>query len=97
MEQCRESLYRRIPKLHEKPDAYARHIAVEIASGMAYLHSCNVLHNDLKSQNVLLGAHAAPNAVKLSDFGKSREKVNRSSISGTGALSFIPHSCFAAR
>ena len=31
--------------------------AVEIASAMAYLHSCDILHSDLSSSNILLSRH----------------------------------------
>ena len=31
--------------------------AVEIASAMAYLHSCDILHSDLSSNNILLSRH----------------------------------------
>ena len=48
-------------------------IARGIASGMAYLHSRDVLHRDLKSANVLLGVHATGFCPKLVDFGTATE------------------------
>ena len=30
------------------------HTAVEIAEGMAHIHSCHIVHGDLSSRNVLL-------------------------------------------
>nr|CAD7201353.1 unnamed protein product [Timema douglasi] len=59
--------------------------AKEIASGMYYLHSHKIIHRDLKSPNVLIGANEV---VKISDFGTSREwndKSTKMTFAGTVA------------
>jgi predicted Ser/Thr protein kinase len=60
--------------LHGDSPAELRHrkksrIALDVAEGMAFLHSHSVLHRDLKSPNVLLDAQLRG---KLCDFGISK-------------------------
>ena len=43
-----------------------------VASGMAFLHSRNIAHRDLKLSNVLLGAKDDPSTAKIADFGLSK-------------------------
>jgi serine/threonine protein kinase len=51
-------------------------MCVHIARGMAYLHSVDLLHNDLAARNVLLtlndSADDGKYLVKVSDFGLSK-------------------------
>ncbi|CAM9156032.1 unnamed protein product [Pylaiella littoralis] len=51
------------------PEKQARRIIGDICAGMAFLHSKNTVHGDLKSANVLLDGD---DRAKIADFGTSR-------------------------
>lgn len=52
-------------------------IAVDMVSGLAFLHSKNILHRDIKSLNVLLDEQAK---ARLTDFGLSKVKNETKSL-----------------
>ncbi|CAH8631878.1 unnamed protein product [Heterobilharzia americana] len=59
----------------------------QIADGMHYLHSCKIIHRDLKSPNVLVGYD---HVLKISDFGASREWTeNSTKMSFTGTVAWM--------
>lgn len=54
----------------------ALHLALDVACGMHHIHSLQIIHGDLKAQNVLLTAHDRSNIglhliAKVADFGLS--------------------------
>jgi hypothetical protein len=61
-------------------------IAMDIASGVNFLHKKNILHRDIKSQNILLSDnfHA-----KLTDFGLSKVKNAGASSSSKGVVGTV--------
>jgi GAF domain-containing protein len=62
--------------------------ALQIAQGMEYLHSRDVLHSDLNCSNVLLTTEGS---VKISDFGLSRAFCGQTQATETfGTLSHAP-------
>jgi cyclin-dependent kinase-like len=49
--------------------AQVKHYAHGVIKGIAYMHSVNVIHRDVKPENVLLGRQGA---VKICDLGFAR-------------------------
>lgn len=50
----------------------ARILLLDVARGIQALHQCNIIHGDIKSENVLICRHnARPYVARLSDFGLS--------------------------
>eukprot|EP01138_Halocafeteria_seosinensis_P003147 gb/GECG01003219.1/.p1 GENE.gb/GECG01003219.1/~~gb/GECG01003219.1/.p1 ORF type:complete len:420 (+),score=36.13 gb/GECG01003219.1/:1-1260(+) len=54
------------------PEAHARAIFQQVASGLAYLHSRGIVHRDLKPENLLLTENKYIADVKIADFGLSQ-------------------------
>eukprot|EP01087_Luapelamoeba_hula_P008577 TRINITY_DN2153_c2_g1_i1.p1 TRINITY_DN2153_c2_g1~~TRINITY_DN2153_c2_g1_i1.p1 ORF type:complete len:747 (+),score=124.57 TRINITY_DN2153_c2_g1_i1:301-2541(+) len=65
------SLYGLLRSKDELPFESILRMALQTATGLAYLHSKNVLHRDLKSLNLLVDAY---NNIKIADFGLSKTK-----------------------
>ena len=55
-------------------------LLIEILKGVQYLHEKNIIHGDLKLENILLTENSSGNYVKIADFGLSKvresEKTN---------------------
>lgn len=61
--------------LHHHPpvdDRAARHIFRQVLAGLAYIHSCEIVHRDLKSENIVLTSSSdSICGAKIIDFGLS--------------------------
>jgi serine/threonine protein kinase len=61
-------------------------IALDVANGMAYLHSRNVIHRDLKPSNILL---TRDNRAKIADFGMSVTHTGQELTAETGTCTSV--------
>jgi serine/threonine protein kinase len=53
-------------------EADARSVIYQVLKGMKYLHSKNIVHRDLKLENILLSDGSSSAVVKIADFGLAR-------------------------
>lgn len=51
------------------PESYARAVMREVFKALAYIHGKNIVHRDIRPDNVFLAASKFPMAVCLGDFG----------------------------
>nr|CAD1819380.1 unnamed protein product [Ananas comosus var. bracteatus] len=73
LEYCRGGdLYMYIQRHGRVPEATAKHFMRQLASGLQVLRDNNVVHRDLKPQNLLLSAHEENSVLKIADFGFAR-------------------------
>lgn len=73
-------LYARDPYTEEE----AARITSSILSAIAYMHSKNILHRDLKYENILFVNNSPKAEVKLIDFGLSKVFGNEELTEGVG-------------
>ena len=61
-------------------------IALDVANGMAYLHSRNIIHRDLKPSNILL---TRDHRAKICDFGMSVMNAGQELTAETGTYRYM--------
>jgi len=61
-------------------------IAMDVANGMAYLHSRSVIHRDLKPSNILL---TRDHRAKIADFGMSVRNAGQELTAETGTYRYM--------
>ena len=93
------SLYAILPSNEAKSWGWAvkYRIALDISSGLEYLHDCNMMHRDLKSPNVLLDHQYR---AKITDFGLSKVKQEtsiKSTVHMVGSLLWMAPELFEGK
>ena len=76
-------LYEIVQEDKKLPENEIKNIALQLTSALFYLHSNNIIHRDIKPQNVLISASGI---IKICDFGFARAIDNKTmitSIKGT--------------
>jgi len=71
-----------IDKAEPLPESIIAYICQEVLQGISYLHSHNIMHRDIKSDNILLNTLGQ---IKLADFGHSK-MLARSTDTRTSAV-----------
>ena len=62
------------------------------AQALTFLHDKNIIHGDIKPQNVLLSKKPF-SIVKICDFGNARYAKDVRYFSKTGSVSKVPYTC----
>lgn len=65
-------------------EAEAAKITFSIVSALAYMHSKQVMHRDLKYENILFATANPSSDIKLIDFGLSKKYGNDHLTEGVG-------------
>ena len=76
-------LYEIVQEDKKLPEKQIKEIALQLTSAIFYLHNNNIIHRDIKPQNVLISASGI---IKICDFGFARAIDNKTmitSIKGT--------------
>ena len=74
-------------------------IFLQVASGLDFLHSCGIIHADIKPDNLLVCGEAENPSIKLADFGLAYSEVvqtivtHHSSVSGLGTVMYQGPEC----
>lgn len=88
MEESLRDVHERMHRLGAKPKSITIcNFLIPVASGMTYMHSLDLIHRDIKSENILLSNQGE--TIKLSDFGLSRVVEGKEMTFETGSYRWM--------
>lgn len=62
-------LYARLPYT----ESQAAHVTKQVLSAVSYMHAQNIIHRDLKFENIIFESTDPASPIKVIDFGLSKE------------------------
>ncbi len=89
----KQNLYQLIPALNDSQ--LALKIAIDVAKGLEYLHQSNILHRDLKPQNILVNCFSFDFTFQIASTDVSSEVVGVISDFGLARLNTATKTPFA--
>lgn len=84
-----ESLAEQMVRQGKLPEKEARRILAEVADALQYAHSQQVVHRDIKPDNILIDD--ATGKPMLTDFGIAKAQVGGSTLTAIGSIVGTPH------
>ena len=60
-----------------------------MTAGVQFIHSKNIVHRDIKTENFLVFTRDGKLLVKLSDFGAAKELANLQAGTNTGTFNYM--------
>ncbi|KAI1162534.1 serine/threonine-protein kinase [Nemania serpens] len=87
-------LYRALQREGRFDERRAAKCVAQVALSLMYLHGKNVMHRDMKPENILLGLHGE---LKLADFGYSVHAPSNRRDTLCGTLDYLPPEMIGTR
>jgi serine/threonine protein kinase len=69
-------------------ESCARQLSVQLVSAVSHLHSCGVIHRDVKADNVLVSRDGTD--LRLVDFNAAKQVADSAPLTMTGTVEYMP-------